>query len=363
MNRRQFVEASGVLGLLLAAGMPRGVARAQTTYSSVDLGMPEGYDAVIPIALNENGVAAIAASAGDEQAIFTVADGVFTRVGRNDSAAYGVCIDGDGNVGGWIEDSGNGSNSARDVPIILTAGNQSEMPGDPLDGRVLAIQQGGTAVGEAAEHSGTARRKAVIWTNQEVSQLKGTPKDGASSARDINALGQIVGWIEEGDGESASRKAVLFSLEADPVEIAGLGGTQSEAVAISQQGQVVGNSATADTPTELGGDGTAAFIWANGTATPLLELEGQRWSMAADVNSYGLVAGTIGLSAPATSGAATTAVVWGADAVFDLNQNAQRIEGVTLTTAVAVNELGQVLCGGIDANGKSHAVLLSIVGN
>ena len=75
-------------------------------------------------------------------------------------------------------------------------------------------------------------------------------------------------------------------------------------------------------------------------------LENQSWSTAADVNSFGLVAGTVGLSAPATASLATTAVVWAPDAVLDLNQIVQPIDGLTLTAAVAINELGQVLCAG-----------------
>ena len=382
MNRRQFVEASGglSLGLVLATGVFRRAANAQMIYSSLDLGLPEGYDSVVPIALNENGVVVVAAAKGATHAIFTVTDGVFTQVGREGSMAQAACIDRDGNVGGWIEVSSESAStptaggtpavagtpaaasSVREVPVILTEGNQSEMPGEPVEGRVLGLQQGGTAVGEAALDSHDAR-KAVIWAHQEVQELSGTPNGGSSAARDINALGQIAGWIESGDGAAVSRTAVLFDVEGDPVEIGGLDGAQSEAVAISEQGQVAGNFIPAGADGRLGGDGAASFLWTNSALTPLLALDGQRWSMAADLNTFGLVAGTVGLSAPGPTGAPTTAVVWGSDSVFDLNQFAQPVDGVTLTTAVGINEFGQVLCGGIDANGHSHAVLLSTVGN
>jgi len=243
------------------------------------------------------------------------------------------------------------------------------MPGDQLDGRVFALQQGGTAIGEAAIDPKLADRKAVIWVNQDVSELKGIPKDAASAATDINGLGQITGWITKDD----AKMAVLLSLDADPIELGVIGGKQSEAVAISEQGLVVGNSTTADEQTELSGDGIAAFSWIDGTLTPLQTIDGQAWSMAADVNSYGLVAGTIGLSTSATASPevatpaagppATTAVVWAPDAVLNLNQSAQPVEGITLTSAVSINQLGQILCGGVDASGSSHAVLLSIIGN
>lgn len=355
MNRRQFVGASGALALSVSAGLPRRATLAQAAYSSVDLGLPEGYDSVMPIDLNNNGVAVVSAAAGDKQAVFLVQDGAFTQVGDKDAAAHASCIDDSNEVGGWIA----GTSPANDLPILLTTGGQVEMPGDQVDGRVFALQQGGAAVGEAATDPKLADRKAVIWANQEISELKGIPTDAASSATDINGLGQITGWITKDD----AKVAVLLSMDKDPVELGTIGGKQSEAVAISEQGQVVGNSTTSDEQTELSGNGIAAFSWFEGALNPLQPLDGQAWSMAADVNSYGLVAGTVGLSAPATASPATTAVVWAPDALLELNQSSQPVEGITLTSAVAINELGQILCAGVDASGNSRAVLLSILGN
>jgi hypothetical protein len=364
MNRRQFVGGSSAMALAVAAGLSRHTTLAQAAYTSVDLGLPDGYDSVTPIALNNNGVAVVSAAAGDKHAIFIVQDGAFTQLGEKDEVAYATCIDDENNAGGWIEGASDGSSPARDVPIVLTTKGQAEMPGEQLDGRVFALQQGGTAIGEAAIDPKLADRKAVIWAKQEVSELKGIPKDAASAATDINGLGQITGWVTKDGG----KMAVLLSLDANPVELGVIGGKQSEAVAISEHGLVVGNSTTSDEQTELVGNGITAFSWIDGTLTPLQTLDGQAWSMAADVNTYGLVAGTIGLNTPATAtpaaaSAASIAVVWAPDALLDLNQTSQGIEGLTLTTAVSINELGQILCAGIDAGGASHAVVLSIMGN
>lgn len=363
MNRRHFLGTSGAFAVAVAAGLPRFDTRAQVSYSSVDLGFPDGYDSVTPVAINNDGVAVISATAGEKSGIFIVQDGAFTQVGDADDVAHATCIDTDTNVGGWIEGASDGSVSAPDIPIILTAHGQVVMPGDQLDGRVFALQQGGNAVGEAAIDPKLADRKAVIWANQDVSELKGIPSDAASAALDINGLGNIVGWVDKLDGDTTSRMAVMLSLDSDPVELGVIGGSHSEAVAVSEQGLVVGNSTTADDQTDLNAVGVAAFSWNEGTLTPLLTLDGQAWSKAADVNSYGLVAGTAGLSAPATASAATTAVVWAPDAVRDLNVSAQPVDGVTLTSAVSINEMGQILCAGVDASGNSHAVLLSILGN
>ena len=363
MNRRTFVGTSGALAFALATGLPRLETRAQASYSAIDLGLPDGYDSVMPVAINNNGVAVVSATAGDTSAIFLVQDGAFTRLGSKDAIAHATCIDIDNNAGGWIQGASDGSGPAPDVPVLLTPTGQVVMPGDQLDGRVFALQQGGMAVGEAAIDPKLSDRKAVVWVDQDVSELKGIPSNAASAALDINGLGNIAGWIDKLDGDSTTRMAVMLSMDAEPVELGRLGGAYSEAVAVSEQGLVAGNSTTADDQADLNANGVAAFLWNEGKITPLLTLDGQAWSKAADINSFGLVAGTVGLNTPATAGAATTAVVWAPDAVLDLNLSAQPIEGVTLTSAVSINEIGQILCAGIDASGSSHAVLLATMGN
>lgn len=361
MHRRQFIGISGAAALALATGLPRFETRAQAAYSAVDLGVPDGFDSVIPVALNNNGVVVVTATTADASGVFLLENGEFTAIGEPDESAIPTSINDANQVGGWIEGASDGSGPTPEIPVILTTDGQVEMPGDRLLGRVYAVAADGRAVGEAALDEKQTARKAVIWVDQEVSELKGTPDDGASAARDLNALGQIVGWVGTEDG--SERSAVILSLDEDPVELGTLGGTLSEAIAINQQGMIVGNSTTSDDQTSLAGNGVAAFSWAEGVMTALHTLENQAWSMVADVSSFGLAAGTVGLAAPATAGASTTAVVWTSDAVLDLNSIVQPIEGLTLTAAVTINEMGQVLCTALDASGVSHAVLLSVLGN
>lgn len=363
MHRRHFIGASGALAITAAFGISHRQADAQAAYTAVDLGIPEGYESVTPIALNNNGVAVVEAAKGDETALFLVQDTTFTRVGPKDKVAHASSINDSNLVGGWIEGASDGTGPAADDPVLMTPEGQAEMPGERLEGRVYALNQSGDAVGEAVVGKQTSARSAVLWANQEVVTLNGVPADEASAARDLNELGQVVGWIESTSDGVTSRSAVLLSTDADPVELGVVGGLSSEAVAISQQGQIVGNSTTGEGQTELSGNGVTAFSWSNGVQTQLQPIDGQAWSMANDVNSFGLIVGTVGLAAPATDGPATMAILWAPDALFDLNQNVMPLEGLTLTTAVSINETGQVLCGAVDANGVSHAVVLSIMGN
>lgn len=361
MYRRQFIGLSGAVAVAAIAGASRFEARAQAAYSAVDLGSPEGFESITPIALNNNGVVVMSATNADETAIFLVENGRFSRISAEGEIPYATSINDANQVGGWVAGANDGTSATTDVPILFTMDGQVEMPGDRIDGRVHSVASDGRAVGEAAVDEAHAARRAVIWDNQEVSELKGTPDDGASSANDMNSLGQMVGWIGADDG--SQRKAVIFGLDADPVELGALGGNLSEAVAISEQGMIVGNSSTSDEQTDLNSEGVAAFAWADGTMAPLLTMQKQSWSKATDVNSVGLVTGSVGLAAPASASLATTAVVWASDAVLDLNQIVQPIDGITLTDAIAINELGQVLCAGVDGSGASHAILLSILGN
>lgn len=361
MQRRHFIGLSGAAALAVAAGLPRSAAHAQAAYSAVDLGLPEGFESVVPVALNNQSVAVVSASSSNGLGVFLVENGVFTQLGEPDETAYPAAINDANQVGGWITGASDGSSPPEDIPMLFTSTGQVELPGARLVGRVYALGVEGEAVGEAAIDEKHAARRAVIWDNQEVVELKGAPGEGASAARDINGLGQVVGWIGNDDG--SQRKAVLFSLDADPVELGTLGGALSEAVAISEQGMIVGNSSTSDEQTSLIGNGTAAYSWMDGTLSALHTLEHQVWSSAADVNSFGLIVGTVGIGAPDADSTATTAVVWAPDAVLDLNQIIQPIEGLTLTAAVAINELGQVLCTAVDPAGGSRAVLLSVLGN
>jgi uncharacterized membrane protein len=106
-----------------------------------------------------------------------------------------------------------------------------------------------------------------------------------------------------------------------------------------------------------------AFQWSEGEITELPELDGQLWSKATDVNSGGIVTGTVGLPGANDTGMSSVAVIWTADAVFNLNDLVDPSNDFVLTEAVALNDRGQILCSAKDTSGGSHAVVLSILGN
>lgn len=363
MYRRRFIATTGAVAVAGLA-VPNAIRRAgaQATYSVTDLGRPDGFDSVIPVAIADTGAAAVIAQNAAETAIFLVRDGAFTRVSAEGERPWATCIDQNGRIGGWIEGPSDGSAEPFDEPILFTESGQLEMPGDQVDGRVLGLGQDDRAVGEAATSPDHAFRQAVIWDDQEIARLRGASEDRPSVALDINALGQIPGWIATSPDDPQARTAVVFHVERDPVDLGTLGGSASEAVAISEQGQVVGRSTTTANG-QLGEAGTVAFSWFGDALTPLPLLDGFTWSEATDVNSVGLITGTMGGGDATPTPSSTIAVIWGTDTILPLDQHAAPLDGLRLTSAVSINELGQVLCSAIDGNGLTHAVVLSIVGN
>src|SRR5687768_4362119 len=101
MHRRHFIGMSGAVALAAAAGLPRFESSAQAAYSAVDLGVPEGFDSVVPVALNDNGVAVVSASSADATGVFIVENGAFTQVGEPDELAVPSSINEANQVGGW----------------------------------------------------------------------------------------------------------------------------------------------------------------------------------------------------------------------------------------------------------------------
>ena len=180
----------------------------------------------------------------------------------------------------------------------------------------------------------------------------------------------------------ASNPSALVSVPApyEIVELGTLGGSSSQALAINDQTQIVGNSSTAS-------GATHAFLWEGGVMRDLGTLGGD-FSTAADINANGDVAGvstdSTGASrvtlwrggvpqdlGPAVGGAgfmhlgdgghvvwaASTpdgrhAMLWDGFQVTDLGTL-----GGTISYPMAVNALGQITGASTTATGQTHAFL------
>jgi probable HAF family extracellular repeat protein len=131
------------------------------------------------------------------------------------------------------------------------------------------------------------------------------------------------------------------SAQRQIIDLGTLGGqfTISEALAVNDRGQVVGDSITAGLGPEH------AFLWANGTMRDLGTLGGLT-SIATDINNHGQV---VGVSATAT-GQAQHAFLWTHGRMRDLGLAA-------FATANDVNDRGQIT-GGVPLAEAFHAFRL-----
>lgn len=193
--------------------------------------------------------------------------------------------------------------------------------GGPVSRAYAATDDAAQIVGRAQTSDG--KDKAFLYTSAGMRNL-GTLGGVSSGARDINGRGEVVGWARNAAGAmrgflwtAAAGMKDLGSLSGVPGDIiaaavnengqvagnAGsraffwtpatgmrdlgtLGGSRSEAVDLSDAGEVVGNSVAAD-------GRTYAFVWTAAGGMVKLETLGGTGSRALAINSWGDILGTI----------------------------------------------------------------------
>lgn len=137
-------------------------------------------------------------------------------------------------------------------------------------------------------------RRAFLWQEGTMLDL-GTLGGHESSAFAINDEGQVVGAAQM---ENGATHATLWRVGISGATDLGVlpGGTTSVAYAINDLGQVVGQSNTAD-------GGSHAFLWENGVMTDLTP-NSEANTVATDINNQGEVCGY------RVQGSVVTAMLW-----------------------------------------------------
>jgi probable HAF family extracellular repeat protein len=193
-----------------------------------------------------------------------------------------------------------------------------------------AINDQGTIVGQMGIdwHFGGGAR-AYRYSNGTMTDL--LPSSYISSANGINNSGTIVGTAD-GRAFSYSNGTVAY--------LSSLGGTTGSANAINGSGTIVGSSLTA-------GGNQHAYSYINGTITDLGTLGGFT-STAKALNDSGMIVGD-----STVSGGTQNAFVFNSNGMTDLNSLVM-LNSVTLTDAVAINNIGQIVADG--SNGDSYLI-------
>ena len=188
------------------------------------------------------------------------------------------------------------------------------------------------------------------FTRTELGHLGG----GSSFPNDINNTGQVVGssytqviseW-EQIEHAFLWENGVMTDLGVLPDD------AESAAAAINSSGVIVGWSSRVNTATIQ--ETFRPFIYQNGsmTAIPVPSADAQ----AADINDSGVVVGTM----KASGGFSTShAWIYQDGVVTNLNSLVVPGSGLHIEFAYAINNLGQIAGVAADAQGYSHAVLLT----
>lgn len=319
MRKRNWLFAGLVLCLCTV-----GTASGGVMYTITSLG--SGYDE--PSAINDLGqVTGFVNDASQQAYLYTPTSGIqtlgilpggyaSTGLGLNDSGAVvGVSFNKDGSYGAFLYNNGTMQG------LGTLGGNESVASG---------INSAGVVVGRANDASETPH--AFMYVGNVMHDL------GQGGANAINSAGQIVGF--NGAGHAA-----LFT-DGSSVDLGTLpGDSASNAVAINQNGQIVGYSYTSGGPLH-------GFIDDDGTMHDLGNLGGQG-TEATGINDLGQVVG-----GSTTASDASDAFIYSNGVMTDLNTLIDPDSGWQLTEAEGINDLGQITGTG-DLDGHEQAFVLT----
>lgn len=343
---------------------------AETTYSVVALGLPPGTDELVVHDMNAAGAVVGAGVVVEPRAEYAVGgpygDGAYTGgstygtylfrpvlwqggafTWRGDAGTQGraTAINDAGQIVTWVEQAD--ANRAT----LWTGDAAADLAPLPGDAFVFpyAVNQLGHVVGYSKPHGYLTH--AALWKNGTVTDL-GTLR-GASTATSINARGQIVGFSDLYTGEGGRPHAVLWDA-GHITDLGTLGGDESYAWRINDAGQIVGAASTVPGNFQT----QHAFLWRNGALTDLGTLPGYAESAARDVNAAGQAVG----SAFTADTGDSTAVLWQAGRIVDLNTVLPVRSTIRLREAVAITDAGHILCVGRDeddADARSRGFVLT----
>jgi probable HAF family extracellular repeat protein len=361
----RFASLSTAFALILVAGFAATtpvMAAGEYTVTDVGtlLGTGDGRFDVLgnaqATAINNDGVVVANAYSADPSTVwavpFTSTDGKVKRFGRERAYSYAFDINDDGDVAGYVT-SREDAQFVNLRAAVWRDGHAEHLPS--LGGeksQANGLNNVGDIVGSSTLTPGNGAVHAVLWRNGEAIDL-GTLGGDYSFGHKVNDAGVVVGLSHlAGNDVQAPFIWQDGMLSALPV----MEGMNGAAHGITEEGVVYGsNFQSAEGATTF-----RAVRWVNREleALPALVEDGQ--GVAFTGNARGQA---IGWSSRSDEGMADAgAALWEGDEVVDLNTLIPEDAGYRLTTAVAINDAGQIVAAASsETDAFAHGVVLNPV--
>ncbi len=348
-RRKGFSWAIWPCMTVLALGIAPSLVIADYQYLITDLGTLGGTESAA-FAINGNGQVVGYSTTGqvDTNGIairhaFLYSNGKMTDLGSL-GGTYSVAnsINDSGIVVGYSYTSGLNNQHA----FVYQNGQMTDLNG-PLGtetSEARGINGQGQVVGSATlydKDGNLVNRGFELMGSQSQTNI---PGDLEGSASAINASGQIAGTAYLNGPDSYH--AYLFD-NGTTTDLMTLGGLNSAATALNRDGNVVGYS-------EIAGSTRAqhAFLYMGGQMIDLKTLGGST-SSALAINNANQVVGRSDVG-----GGVFHAFLYENGAMIDLNSLIDPNSGWTLLSATGINDTGQIVGIGMNAQGQLHGYLL-----
>lgn len=207
-------------------------------------------------------------------------------------------------------------------------------------GSVLLVGVLAVVALSAAGAASPAGSRQARWVITDLGTLPGMSE---SEAVAINNRGQAVGNSHRGDSGQASR---AFLWQAGRMSDLGtLGGRFTSVAALNGRGQAVGWSATRS-------GAKHAVLWERGRVHDLGVLPGRKYSHAVAINEHGQIIGDSSVTDGVDATVAAHAFLWQDGKLRDLGT----LGGIS-SHAKAINEEGQIVGWSTTDSGEGHAFL------